>query len=408
LAVSLSKPPFHSNPSHKADPSVLFSVNFWFYGFDIGFGAPIGDAPTLELLDFWRTTHKPGPSTSDRQDNDPNPVQTLLTYDAEVLPKNQAVAQPAVPGAAFKFVLEDGSFPVMPTRPESPARAAGPDTAPNTGAGALWHVKGGSFRFGITTEFALSSAVVAGTNESLPTEAVFASPMHVTKAITSSLTIEIRRRLPAGTLSDPVPGWRGLSFKHKAAPAALWSPYDSSVDIIARGPRAGPPPSLLDGTKDATRKQAFGLSLSAPLPVLSLSHIPKFNASAAAKLAVQDLSSGTAMDWYMPDLEGTQTRFLAAPLSDAEKAMDAPARWEETADIWDEAVGQAEDVLNDAADGVLAVVATKILGWDVSRPVGEVAADGSTSPPWRLTGKPPKKLIKGLKDFYLALPRVCV
>ena len=296
----------------------------------------------------------------------------------------------------------------MPTRPESSAGAASPDTAPNTGAGALWHVKGGSFQFGITTEFALSHAIVAGTDESLPTEAVFASPMHITQAITSSLTIEIRRRLSGGTLSDPIPGWRGLSFNHKAAPAALWSPYDPSLDIMARGPRAGPPPSLLDGTKDATRMQAFGISLSAPLPVLSLSQIPKFNASAAAKLAVEDLSSGKATDWYIPDLEGTQTRFLAAPLSDTEKKMDAPARWKETAGIWDKAVSQGEDVLNDAADGVLAVVATKIFGWDVSRPVGEVVADGSSPPPWLLRGKPPKKLMNGLEDFYLVLPRVCV
>ncbi|KAM7184244.1 hypothetical protein V8F33_013107 [Rhypophila sp. PSN 637] len=435
-------------------------VDFWFFGFDIEFGARLGRPPPLELLEFWKTTHQPGPGSSERQDVDPNPVQAELVYnDGKVI----NTVTKYVPNAAFKFVLEDGNFP-MPSSATSPlgATSASANTVPSTGAGAMWFVKGGAFRLGITTEFAISAIKVVGTTDEpktarnkwggypegkMETEDVFSSPMHVTEKINSTLTVTITRIFGKDKPPEQIKLWREVTPNVKKVPVAMWSKYDSSLDIMALGPRARPPPTLLDNKSAATQEQTLGVSMAAPWPEISKSTIPKFQASAMARMGVKNIDPDLdedgkkqmvkneqtgemevkmeTVDWYIPKIEDIQLAFKPAA---EEKGLEPVERWNDMSDKWAEfgANGagwvdgvvmkkkddQKEDdkaVEQNPTDGLLSMAAG-VFGWDqdANRPAGEKDTPAGERPPWLLKGAMPKKLVNGLTDFYLALPRVCV
>ncbi|KAK4212056.1 hypothetical protein QBC37DRAFT_288866 [Rhypophila decipiens] len=410
-------------------------VDFWFFGFDIEFGARLGRPPPLELLEFWKTTHQPGPGSSERQDVDANPVQAELVYnDAKVI----STVTEYVPNAAFKFILEDGNFP-MPSSATSPlgATSANANTVPSTGAGAMWFVKGGSFRLGITTEFAISAIKIVGTTDEpktaknrwgghpdgkMETEDVFSSPMHVTEKINSTLTVTITRIFGEDKPSKRIKLWREVTPNVKQVPVAMWAAYNPKLDIMALGPRARPPPTLLDGQDKATRPQTLGVSMAAPWPVISESTIPKFQASAMARMGVQNIKEVKmkSLDWYIPRIEDDQLAFKPAAerkdLEPVERWKDMSVKWTEFAANgagWvDGFVKKKEDakaVEQQAPDGLLSMTAA-VFGWDqdANRPVGEEDTAAGERPPWLLKGAMPKKLVNGLTEFYLALPRVCV
>lgn len=388
--------------------SDIYSVDFWFFGFDIAFGAQQGLPPALELLEFWKTTHQPGPATTGRQDNDPNPIQSLLLYDSDfVQGTSVGTLEPANSNAAFKFILQSGNVPQPPAPATAPSSTEPPPNVPSTGAGAAWHVKGGDFSVGITTEFALTAVILSGTDEenngpvslpdkSSPAETVFARPMHVTESLSSTLTVTVSRRMPDKSLAV-VGGWQEVAFIKKAVPTALWAPYESKLDVARLNPRDAPPPDLLNAS-NATRPQAMGVTLSAPKPTLSIAHIPKFKATAAAKQEV--------LSWNIPDLEAPQSRFLASPLTDQQKKMNPPARWDDITNTWNGLDNVNKEIVSDAEIGILALAATRVFGWDVAKP--DAASKDVTTKPWLLNGLIPKTLANGLKDFYLDLPRIAM
>lgn len=413
----------------------LSSVDFWFFGFDIQFGAGREDPPPLPLSDFWATTHSPGPTSADRPDNDQDPQQTLVLSnpdagDASIQPVTPSPAPTPIDGAAFKFVLQTGNFPQATKPTILPLASTGSTTPPpappitSTGAGAKWFVKGGTFQFGIMTGFALSAANIAGTSEQYegplslpaatdPIEQVFSRPCHVSTRIKSTLTITIEHIV--GSQRKTVGGWLNVAFIRKNVPSALWASYDATLDVAQLDPTGPPPSDLLNGAA-ATISLALGVSLTAPKPVLSISWIPAFNATEAASAGVLDLrpdhlvkvgNSLEGADWYIPPFEPVQTRFLAADLTPAEKGMDAQTRWAEVQSTWGGLKTQ-EQVVGDNVNGVLVLAATEIFGWNLNRPQAELATTVVGSEPWRLKGDLPGKLIGELMDDYLALPRFSV
>jgi hypothetical protein len=500
---------------------VSSSVDFWFFGFDVSFGDDDPTPPPQTLLQFWQTTHQPGPNTSDRGDNDADPLVSSLTWNptADVANSNGVLQTPLPAGAAFKFILQDGNMP-QPMKQTGGTTTSTPPPVLSTGAGAGWFVKGGTFQFGITTEFALSAATVDGTTVaghgpvSLPAagdpaEAVYSRPMRVITPITSVLTIKVEHEVGSNWVT--IGGWLDVAFITKLVPTALWSSYDPQLDLLRLDPSGPPPSTLLNGTA-STIKRAMGVTLSAPPPVMAKALVPTFEATSAAEASVQqyDPVAKKLTDWFIPAFEPEQdSKYLAAKLTADEVKLTAEERWDAMISTWS-ALESEQSVLTDPADGMLMVAATEVFLWNVNRPQtetastptastptttesqakrfaagggngsavtvpaggggtvpagggivptgdgpvpagggtvpagggtvpagggtvpagggtvptgggtvpaggGTVPAGGSTTPttpttqpPWMLTGQLPMNLINGLKDRYLALPRVCV
>jgi hypothetical protein len=305
-------------------------------------------------------------------------------------------------GAALKFILENGNFP-------QPKKADTTSTAPpaSTGAGAKWFVKGGSFQFRIATDFALSHAnVVAPSGSDFPpvtldtaTPQICSRPMHVSSAITSTMTITIREK-SSGTI---VTGWQKVTFTPKSVPAAIWAAYDINLDPIS----TRDPGALLTGDSGARVDLAMGVALTAPPPILAVSFIPVFNATTAAKFGILDfrIDKVNGTDWILKPVEATQTEYLPAPLSEAQRKETSKERWSEVQNAWDalRADTTKGNLVMDEKDGVLAQLAVG-LGWDQNRPQDEDAAEKK----WQLKGALPSKLIADIESAYLALPRIAV
>jgi hypothetical protein len=191
--------------------------------------------------------------------------------------------------------LEDGNFP-MPT--QDTALGGSPES---TGPGAKWFVKGGSFRFRVSSVFGLTEAYVETEDSSQrqsdgsttllenqavtkmqlvpPTEGqaskLSSTPMKLSSSragdgIVSKLCIAIQEQ-------DDEPGLAIETFKPsfilKNMPQTLWADPAPPPD----------PPITPSAENKVTIALPMAVSFSAPDPVLALSKIPQFNATDMAK-----------------------------------------------------------------------------------------------------------------------------
>ncbi|RKK90894.1 hypothetical protein BFJ71_g11251 [Fusarium oxysporum] len=466
-------------------------VDFWAFGFTIDFGASPKAKDPLSLLDFWKMVHQPGPDVPSKNAIDPERVQSVISYDPRSdlegtmipAPKGTGTvprplpAPEVVEAAALKFSLEDGNYPNPPKLEPKPSPApalsgniarvtaasgtesnAVPDS--NAGQGTKWFVKGGTFKFRIQADFALSYASVApalipaedGAGAEVPVlnggphptkTNIFSRPMQVTTDIVSELSVVIMETVSAKIIG----GWTGASFDIKSVPTGTWGKYSTDTD-----PSQSDASSLLshDG---ATVPLPMGLLLSSPAPILALSTIPTFSASDAAKMGVVDLRFIPTMpgtNWFVPgydpirkavpdtsvpggldyvavspDLNAksgvimapTQVRYTPAELSSKEISETNKQLWDGMGTDWVKYASDKKALVNDTTDGLLVTV-EKIFGWAQSFPATSTATATSAPSPWQLKGDFPAKLVrsankdgtvvKGLEATYLALPRHAV
>ena len=115
----------------------------------------------------------------------------------------------------YYFELEDGNYP-------QPKQAGAPgSTTADTGIGTRWLVRGGSFKFRISTNFALSNAEWADLDSSNKpktdtmaidqTAQLFSKPMRVKQAITSTLKVTITKKVS----KDVQGSWQNVAFYMK-------------------------------------------------------------------------------------------------------------------------------------------------------------------------------------------------
>ena len=327
-----------------------------------------------------------------------------------------------------------------------PARDSG-TAAPSGGAGTKWHVKGGSFAFRIAPDFAITGATVAtkasddlkvknkaSTDpkvknsylqkvQNIPTpmvatskgptpldiQQVFSTPMHLAAGmqLTSPLEVTIRRLI--GTTKEVIEGWQP-EYVVKDVPKALWGAYDSALDPAHNKPGRDSP---LLNTTDQTVKLAMGLSLKAPLPQLSESLIPAFNATEAQKYQIERPGGGP---WLLPKTPDDQSTMLPAENNFDLETMSVPDRikqWDTVKNGW---VSIAKNQASMAAD--LASLCMSTLGWDQPAPEVVTEAKAAGIIPWQLQTALPKRLVagtgtktladtvNGLENFYLDLPRI--
>lgn len=410
-------------------------VDFWFMGFDFDFGASPQQPPPLDLLQFWEMLHKMGPDQSSGSSGQHQAlVSSLLTYGFTSQDPDHKISPATFPGAALKFSLEDGNFP-LPSQPDTSATKGDPSS---TGTGSKWYVKGGSFRFRISTDLALSDTTLEKNKEEFDNEVlaeqaaakkenrqpnpispvhaqtspdkVFSKPMHLTEAqgkMTSTLAVTVVYQFDGEIIDN----FRAVNFVVKPVPTAVWDPYDAATDPKLK------PDGLLNGA-NSTTNQCMGVAFEPPLPFLSPPvsmdglglFIPKFKATAAMKFGILDFRvSVNGTDWFVPVSEPVQTQYIPSELKPAQQQKSNADKWAGMRDTWN-GLKSKSTVVNAAKTGVLATFAST-LGWDKDRPQTEVRtlpkrSDGRK--PWELLGGVPSKLVKNLEAAYLDLPRVGV
>jgi hypothetical protein len=327
-------------------------------------------------------------------------------------------------------------------------------------------VKGGSFAFRISTDFAVSDtslelsdetyqearkAAIANKQDpdkvshlrtSMSTSKIYSKPMHVgqVKDITSTLAVTVVRKV-VGKADEVIDNFSSVTLATKPVPTAIWEAYDPHLDPKKK------PASLLNGD-NATVPQSMAVAFGRPLPTLSPPvsldghgfFIPKFKATAAMRFGVLDFRTtaqkfggihGDALngtDWYVPASQPKQEQYLPRPLTLEEKEKEKErnetnnaVRWADTRSYWSGLADKAGLVngtveTETAGLGLLTVVA-QTLAWDQKRPQTEIvfpepvpdpASRGRQRQPWELSGSLPAKMIRNLEGMYLDLPRVAV
>jgi hypothetical protein len=405
------------------------------FAFDIDFGASPRAPDPMNLLQFWQMLHKPGPNVQSQNQNDAQPVLSFISFDVNTN-DSQGPVNSHEDGAALKFVLEDGNFPMSSRKTAGTNDGSDPTS---TGAGSKWFVKGGTFKFRVSTDFAISQATVIGNDASADAQdhtivisapdsaKIYSRPMHVHTPITSELSVKITKV----ATSEVVSSWRSVAPDMKAMPMAAFGAYDADADPA--NPKASNTSQLLDGQKDATVSLIMGVMISSPRPKLAESPIAVANATKMMEFRILDYRRDPSHgdQWKIPAFEPAQKKFLPAPLTAIEQAASSQQRWDMMRTTW-LGLASKDGLVNDQTDGILAQC-NDIFAWQTNRPQAEVAAttssDGSTMPdpgttpapapapaptpgpqdptyqPWHLTGSVPKRLVNSLEVAYLDIPR---
>jgi hypothetical protein len=417
------------------------SIDFYLFGFDVDFGASPEAPKPLDIYQFFLILHKPGPdSSTDPSHQHESPLLTYIKVESSVDDSNLSSSssalkhQPrllidALGSAAFKYILEAGNFPMAS---DTTTKTTTGDPA-STGAGTKWFVKGGTFQFRISTDYAINDAILTTSNPTAPRhfdgfhpsknlQPIASKPMYLTSDLalrtTSTLTIRIQRIITLHPLvldSIPISNWASFTFTSKPLPTAIWGSYDESQDP-SKNQR---PSTLLDGA-NSTIRQNVGAALTAPPPFLCPKpdwpgFIPKFRATAAARFGILDFRVNLKGDeWFVPSGNPMQVNYLPRALTTQEKSHTKQERWKGLATTWT-SLSSKSNMVNDKATGLLALAA-KTLQWDQKRPqlsndeaeMEAVREKETGLKAWDLVGGVPGKMVKNLKSVYLDLPRLGV
>ena len=240
-------------------------VHFWFFGFDISFGAdenPSAKNPIM-LAEFVEMVIKPGPASS--------------------APPTDAVGTTGGPSTRHKYSVEDGLAPqVVP-------QADANNNFPSTGANSEWHVLAGTLSIRIDCGFALTQAFLEqlpGTPEKeifLPnkqaTPPVYSWPMHsnASQNFASVLRITITK-----VVNQEIQDHFKPELVLKTASKALWSVWDAKLDPL----HADDKPDHLKDATDATVPLVQAVRIKPPDPMRARSKIIDFDAAAAMKFTI--------------------------------------------------------------------------------------------------------------------------
>lgn len=360
-------------------------VDFWFFSFSFDFGKRVEEPPPISLQEFYLLCEKSGPP-----DESPNssPAEDLVVQ--------------------LKLSLESGAFS-MPSLDKE-----GQSTPDDSGAGAKWFVKGGSFQFRVSSVFALTEAyleteesaqrqddgttvLVLDQNASLmqsvepgPAAGKLSSlPMDLSASsapdgITSKMCIAIQDVDPKG---ETVEGFKP-TFIAKEMPLTLWADPKHAPDRLS--------------AEKGTVQLPMAVTLSAPEPILAFAKIPPFNATDMAKLC--------AGSHEVPDLPGVAQSELLPEVLVASTATPTQ-RWAEMQQTWTTASTQNIDLANSITE-----LCMSQLGWDKPRPDVALKAEMTRTEPWKVPVAFPTRLVTGtsreelgiedgLDSFYLELPR---
>ncbi|KAH9218815.1 hypothetical protein DL95DRAFT_458013 [Leptodontidium sp. 2 PMI_412] len=370
--------------------SMGVECRLWFFSFSFSFsfGKRVEGPPPIPLKEFYALCEKSGPP-----DKSPNST-----------PIDDLVAQ-------LKLSLESGAFP-MPSQDKE-----GQSEPDDTGAGAKWYVKGGSFQFRVSSVFALTEAyleteksaqrqndgttvpvlnqntslmqpvepgTVAARLSSLPIDV---SASSTPDGITSKMCIAVQDVDPSG---ETVDGFKP-TFVVKEMPLTLWADPKHAPDRLS--------------AEKGTVQLSMAVTLSAPDPLLAYAKIPPFNAT--------DMSKLCAGSNIVPDLPGVAQSELLPEVLVA--STETPTeKWAAMQETWTTASTGNIDLANSLTE-----LCMSQLGWDKPRPDVAQKAEVTSTEPWKIPVAFPTRLVAGterqaleiedgLNSFYLELPRTTV
>lgn len=387
-------------------------VHFWFFGFNISFGADENaDAKKAIMLpEFIEMVIKPGPANN--------------------APPDDTIGSTGGTNTNHKYSVEAGIAPQV----EPPADKK--NNFPSTGATSEWQVLAGTLSIRIDCGFALSQAFMEqlpGTKHKeifLPNQqsapAVHSWPMHCNEDqnFNSILNITIRK-----VVNQEIQDHFKSELVLKSVSKALWSKYNSKVDPLQ-------PNANLDHLKnasDGTDNLVQAVRITPPDPQRALSSIIPFDATAAMKFTIP----------YQPLVPATQVEssdFQSSyfeNLDSTGKRVDGVKRWKDFQDMWQSTASTTtvteSQAIVDVRKAVTDMVAD-VCEWQI-RPPEQMANNnpptttnaiiaphlptmrsGVANAPqthddkrtdWQLMSSQPSKMIGLLDIYYPSLPYVC-
>lgn len=375
----------------------LAHVDFWFFGFDISFGADENAAirNPVDIDAFLAMIQSPGP------DSAPRPTDTASG------PESADVA-------IHKWTVEQGLVPAR-----TPAAAPGSTAFPSTGTGTEWDVDVATLAMRVDVDFALTDAYFATpdkdpeTGKDNPLDpktgrpvltpiatglgSVYAMPMHSLQQATSTLTITILKSKVVQT------GWRAELVTKSAAPA-LWSdkPWNAANDPLQIPDGQQPPQSVRDGrNRPASIPLIQGIRLLPPKPMRARSKVVQFDITASN---VKSLESSK----YVVDVEEEDRAFETAVFEPAE--TDQVKRWKDFGSMMKQktvSLGESGTLSLDDVRAAVAAAACDVFEW-AYRPVASSSTDLDADGGWMLKGTSLGRLAAKLDQQFgeLAMVRV--
>ncbi|KAK0615568.1 hypothetical protein B0T17DRAFT_619207 [Bombardia bombarda] len=380
--LSVTGPPFAGN----------VHVDFWVFGFDIGFGTPAPPPSRLSIDAFWDLALKSSSSSGKN-----------LGLSADLLAGRGAAATVAEREPAFLITCQGGLEPegkeVASGKSDSIVPSSHTLDDPPKPAGKPWVVRAGKFSFLVTFRFAVNDAKLEknhrGTKGEKPqdipipaeSQSIYARPMQLYEGLSSKCTVLVHQEAhhAVALRQETIPGsvriyesWAKREWEvqavQKPVERSLWDQYNPNLDPLVSGNKVG---ALLTGDKP-TMPLVMAVSIKPPTPQLAPDEELKFNVVEDMKQPV--LSS--KLPKFPPADEGGA---LPAWSPQPEKTT-----WKDVQDKW-KGKSEGDDVPERAVDI-----------W--AKRLGLVTADGKS----KITGKRPKVLIENFKTRVPALPMIAM
>ncbi|KAK6333228.1 hypothetical protein TWF718_011049 [Orbilia javanica] len=254
-------------------------VDFWVFGFDIGFGESPRPAPKLSIEEFFQTALKDSKSTK-------GAMLSLTNGPDKSTSSEDDVEEQAAVEKAFLITCESGLEP---------------EDKKETKEGDAWWVRPDDFAFQTTLKFAANDITFIKDfrvdNNMLLSKAtrqtvavpekcknIYARPMEVTESVKSAVTVTVYQySKDVCALRNTDPGdmlafmlldrqWQVEAIE-KAVPTSVWGRYDPETDPQRSGNKS---PELLSGT-GVSIPLVMGLKIKPPEPEMSPDYIQQFN-----------------------------------------------------------------------------------------------------------------------------------
>ncbi|KAK2007338.1 hypothetical protein LZ32DRAFT_593956 [Colletotrichum eremochloae] len=375
--LDISGPPFGG----------VVHVNFWVFGFDVTFGSSTGLPPAVSLKRFWEVVLKSSGSSGlssmiGTQETASHLLDPWKKHESELdsaTDNGKDGDKKKADTAAILLTCESGLEPAPPG-----AKAGGDDD--------VWLVRGGSFSFLVTFQFAINKASVVEIRDGKVSDpktklvdikpehqSIYAKPMQITETLQSEATVLVESTTPKPKDDHRfsiAKDWHTMEWRPepivKAVQTSVWGKYNTELDPSRAGNRV----TQLLNSDNPTMPLVMGLVVKPPCPGLADDKVNSFNIVQDRMKEVFNAGDKKKYNSYFPSASDNADRaWLPAGKSSSWK--DVRKKWE---------------VIGDATPQE----AVRVWGLRLGFPVAP------------LVGTLPKQLLKRFNVMVPALPLVSV